>query len=129
MIATFSSTNATYNFSFVDCSVISGRHFFIRRGGRQEHLKKNHLGHQAAFYYLSYRCVWNCQMGAPCSCRGLCSLRRCRGQILSEKGEGGRGGVSQMERARGGTGDPLYSSHTSTFFQITHIHNIIITGL
>src|SRR4029434_8262170 len=69
-----------------------GRHFFIKRGGRQEHFKKkNHLGHEAVFYYLSYHCVWNWQIGAPCSCRRLCSLRRCRGQILSEKGEGGRG--------------------------------------
>lgn len=55
--------------------------------------KKNHLGREAVFYYLSYHCVWNWQIGAPCSCRHLCSLRRCRGQILSEKGEGeGRGG-------------------------------------
>ena len=48
------------------------------------------------------------------------------------EGEGARGTVhlwvSQMERTRG-WGGPLYSSHTSTFFQITHIHNIIITGL
>ena len=58
-----------------------GRHFFIRRGGRQEHFKKNHLGREAVFYYLSYHCVWNWQIGAPCSCRG---------QILSEKGEGVR---------------------------------------
>src|SRR4029434_3291562 len=54
--------------------------------------KKNHLGREAVFYYLSYHCVWNWQIGAPCSCRCLCSLRRCRGQILREKGEGGRGG-------------------------------------
>src|SRR4029434_10076323 len=69
--------------------------------------KKNHLGREAVFYYLSYHCVWNWQIGAPCSCRRLCSLRRCRGQILSEKREGGRGGVSQMERTRGGGGSTV----------------------
>src|SRR4029434_6862873 len=94
--------------------------------------KKNHLGRQAVFYYLSHHCVWNWQIGATCSCRRLCSLRRCRGQILREKVEGGGGGGAGDSSPLGlpngmdKGGDPLYSSHTSTFFQITHIHNIYI---
>src|SRR4029434_8416248 len=64
-------------------------------GAARALFKKNHLGREAVFYYLSYHCVWNWQIGAPCNCRRLCLLRRCRGQILSEKGEGGRGGGAE----------------------------------
>src|SRR4029434_9705542 len=86
-----------------------GPHFFVTCGGRHEHLKKYlyiyyhyYLGRKAVFY-LSYHCLGNWQLGAPCNCRRPCLLRRCSAQIMCEKGvgEGARGTVhlwvSQME--------------------------------
>ena len=93
-----------------------GRHFFMTRGGRHDHLKKNHLGREAVFHYLSYNCVGNWQISAPCSCRRPCLLRRCRLQLMCEKGEGGRGegagekftsGSPKGNGQGGGRGDPL----------------------
>ena len=80
--------------------------------------KKNHLGREAVFHYLSYNCVGNWQISAPCSCRRPCLLRRCRLQLMCEKGEGGRGGgagagekfTSGSPKGNGqggGRGDPL----------------------
>src|SRR4029434_761319 len=66
-----------------------GAALFHKTWGAARALKKKIIWAAKRFSIIYHITV--CGIGAPCSCRRLCSLRRCRGQILSEKGEGGRG--------------------------------------
>src|SRR4029434_5751955 len=110
-----------------------GRHFFIRRGGRQEHLKKKIIWAAKRFSIIYHITVCGIGKLAPPAAAGASARQEGaveRSCVRRGKGRG-RGGqfTSPKWNGQGGAGDPLYSSHISTFFPITHIHNTLITVL
>lgn len=54
-----------------------GRHFFVTHWGRQHEQinKKSSVSRSGFSSLISFHCVWNWKIGAPCSCRRPCLLK------------------------------------------------------